>query len=575
MLMMNKINIEEIKMMPHKELGEIVYFFFQNWTSITNVDKVNLITLVKGNKSLKIKLLESYDTNVISLLIKEKVNFTLLELKTYMDQSIKRQLTGVTTMLLDYQRNNYTMKEIEAFQENFELVEIGFEAPTLAQLQLKWDSEIVDGNVIIYGYLGAGSTEVIPNQLIDGTKITTLSHRDNSSFIPLQEIIIEADITSIGDDTFSNCITLKEINLPKSLKNIGKGAFYFCDSIEKIVLPEDITIINEYSFAYCNNLQEITIPENVVSIELGAFCSCSSLEKINLPKQPITLGDNCFLKCNKLANNNDFIIFYDKLFDYIGDKVDIIIPEGVTQMPGYAFEKPNINSIHFPKTIKIIKEGATYFCSNLKSITFEDFENCEVHIEKLAFNSHKSYDYIINMKTVTLPPKATYEELAFEHFTTVKQTGIDTSNSHSIMYFYLILELAKWQNKSEYEDIFGNVINFLSTLEDEKIFEFENTLCKLLYDLDTSEIYDIYENTNDYSTPDGFLYARAYQVIKGKSFYEKLLANPRTGQWHIYNQDIFRIASDAWALKHNSTANNFPYTPTFDCDTGSNTAMWD
>jgi hypothetical protein len=95
-----------------------------------------------------------------------------------------------------------------------------------------------------------------------------------------------------------------------------------------------------------------------------------------------------------MSEQKDFYIKDGELLCYLGDSIDIVIPDGVQRIGDAAFiEHKNIKSVALPKTLTWIGQCAFAHCESLKSITipanvtfidksaFSDSGLEEVHIE--------------------------------------------------------------------------------------------------------------------------------------------------------------------------------------------------
>lgn len=68
----------------------------------------------------------------------------------------------------------------------------------------------------------------------------------------------------------------------------------------------------------------------------------------------------------------DFVISGSTITGYTGNGGDIVIPEGVTEIDGFAFgENDNITSLVIPKDCTKIGTSAFFNCTALKTVTFE------------------------------------------------------------------------------------------------------------------------------------------------------------------------------------------------------------
>lgn len=200
-----------------------------------------------------------------------------------------------------------------------------------------------------------------------------------------KSVIIPEGVTEIGEKAFYWCLNLTNIILPFGITKIGESAFEWCTSLESIVIPESVTKIDKFAFICCHNLQKIVIPESVEEIGVGAFRHCENLVEISLPKK-VKIGATAFQRCNKLVDEEDFIIINSTLYDYVGKRKKVIIPQNVTTIGNWALGESNITEVTIPKSVKTIEDNAFIYCNKLTRIHIPEnvttigkcaFEECE------------------------------------------------------------------------------------------------------------------------------------------------------------------------------------------------------
>ena len=125
-----------------------------------------------------------------------------------------------------------------------------------------------------------------------------------------------------------------------------RGCFTRCEKLSSVVLHEGLKTIGRGSFAACTSLETLDIPKSVTSINNVAFYQCTSLsfDELNLPNLTF-LGTNAFngVKIKKLnlgklttlpSGGSSFVSYGDKSI-----LEEVVIPEGVTTIPQYSFDK--------------------------------------------------------------------------------------------------------------------------------------------------------------------------------------------------------------------------------------------
>ncbi len=236
----------------------------------------------------------------------------------------------------------------------------------------------------------------------------------------LTSIDIPNSVTEIGINAFYGCTALSSIDIPNSVTSLGYGVFYNCPGLTSIVvesgnpkydsrnncnaiietasntliygcknttIPNSVTAIGNSAFYNCSALTSIDIPNSVTSIGDGAFWGCSGLTSITIPNSVTFIGDGAFHDCTGLTSVNihdldawckiDFHNFYSNplyyahhLFIDAEETTDLVIPESVTSIGGYAFYGcTGLTSVTIGKSVTSIGGYAFYGCTGLTSVT--------------------------------------------------------------------------------------------------------------------------------------------------------------------------------------------------------------
>ena len=236
----------------------------------------------------------------------------------------------------------------------------------------------------------------------------------------LTSIDIPNSVTEIGINAFYSCTGLTSIDIPNSVTSIGVSAFCNCTGLTSIVvesgnpkydsrnncnaiietasntlivgcentiIPNTVTAIGNSAFDNFSGLTSIDIPNSVTSIGDEAFWGCSGLTSITIPNSVTFIGDGAFHDCTGLTSVNihdldawckiDFHNFYSNPLYYAQhlfidgeETTDLVIPESVTSIGGYAFYGcTGLTSVTIPNSVTSIGEEAFYGCSGLTSVT--------------------------------------------------------------------------------------------------------------------------------------------------------------------------------------------------------------
>ncbi|MBQ4562451.1 MAG: leucine-rich repeat protein [Clostridia bacterium] len=228
----------------------------------------------------------------------------------------------------------------------------------------------------------------------------------------LEKVSISNTVTVIGNDAFCGCLLLEEVSIPSSVTEIDTSAFAACESIKSVVLPKTLTtlgggifldcislenaeieegvniVMSDYIFSGCTSLESIVIPSGS-GVGWGAFMNCTSLKTVTfLDESPYIWGQafqNCpaietvnitSLKgwCEREAtsygplNNGTAVLYLN------GEPIiDLIIPEGVTEIPAFAFEGYGcLKTVVIPDGVVSIDSFAFANCPSLTYVTVSD-----------------------------------------------------------------------------------------------------------------------------------------------------------------------------------------------------------
>lgn len=207
------------------------------------------------------------------------------------------------------------------------------------------------------------------------TSITNINSGAFKDTPKLKSVGSMENVTFVGNRAFVNSGLEGDLYLPKlngtleydafhntkisSVSSLGKitainggnsnaqGPFYGCTELTRVVLPETLTSIGgRDAFEGCTKLVEINFPSGLTNIGADSFSGCTALEidDLDLPNLT-TLGQNAFygVKIKKL-NLGKLTTLPSALSNSVnyGDKSmleEVVIPDGVTTIPQYSFDK--------------------------------------------------------------------------------------------------------------------------------------------------------------------------------------------------------------------------------------------
>lgn len=272
---------------------------------------------------------------------------------------------------------------------------------------------IKDG--VLQAYTGREEILIVP----DG--IHTIGEGAFKACVSLKKVILPVGLRFIMENAFKGCRKLEEIEIPQGVERIGSYAFHRCHAIKKILLPDSVKILGDCVFLYCDHLTEARIPGvrvfgkqtflNDVRLETleispdldiqcicDVFTGCSKIweisfaggkcwqilnavevivEKLEVPPLVYQIATD-ILKMMELDGRS--------LVRFLVNLKHVEIPEGIESVAKSCFfDKKGIQSVCFPKSLKVIESRAFRNCISLEKVSFQGdtvkiqedaFKNC-------------------------------------------------------------------------------------------------------------------------------------------------------------------------------------------------------
>lgn len=166
-----------------------------------------------------------------------------------------------------------------------------------------------------------------------------------------------------------------EIVLPESINGkeyeIYRYAFHKLSGLKSVVTSDGVTKIGDYAFNGCSGLTEFKISDGVSYATGSAFNGCSGIVKVI---DGLSYVDGCVVDIDYHVESVVFAEGTRKIFDLRSNYItEVVIPEGVTCIGGYAFEGcDHLKSITLPESLKVIGEYAFKDCRVLESVVIPD-----------------------------------------------------------------------------------------------------------------------------------------------------------------------------------------------------------
>ncbi len=172
---------------------------------------------------------------------------------------------------------------------------------------------------------------------------------DNTLVLGLASAVIPETVVSIGDYAFAHRKNLSEMAIPSSVTAIGSYAFAYCENLKTIEVSQSVKSIQSCVFKNCVSLTKATW-RTLVSVPNSVFESCSALTDVKL-SNVTKIGERAFSGC-------------------IGLK-EIILPQSLTEIGEYAFNKTALASITLPQSIDKVGNGWFSGCKYLETVNFD------------------------------------------------------------------------------------------------------------------------------------------------------------------------------------------------------------
>ena len=256
----------------------------------------------------------------------------------------------------------------------------------------------------------------------------------------LNTVVFEqgSQLTSLGNYVFYNCNALVDMTIPSTVTDIGYSAFRNCSELLTLTISGNVTTIKEHTFDGCTKLSTIVgLSSNLLSIEEYAFKDCANLQTSFQLSHIETLGAGAFYYCKSipsisLTNNNILTTINHDTFCGCRNLTSITIPNSVTSIGNFAFDRCSLTSITIPNSIDTV--GTNVFSNNkeLVQVNFEPnssltyissgmFSNCSRLSSITLPNSitridYDAFDYCSSLTDITIPNSVTsIGNYAFEY----------------------------------------------------------------------------------------------------------------------------------------------------------------
>ncbi len=267
----------------------------------------------------------------------------------------------------------------------------------------------------------------------------------------ITSITIGKNLSEIGPSAFFNCDDLNEIKLsdendeyvyvdgclirrsdntlvlglasaviPETVVSIGDYAFAYRKNLSEIAIPSSVTAIGSYAFANCENLKTIEVSQSVKSIQSCVFKNCVSLTKATW-RTLVSVPDSVFENCSALTDVklSSVAKIGERAFSGCIGLKEIILPQSLTEIGEYAFNKTALASITLPQSIDKVGNGWFSGCKYLETVNFDG---------KIKEIGESAFSGCISLKNIEIPSSVvSIGNSAFLDCTSLKNIEIPSS----------------------------------------------------------------------------------------------------------------------------------------------------
>ena len=213
---------------------------------------------------------------------------------------------------------------------------------------------------------GKNLSEIGPSAFFNCDDLNEIKLSDEND----EYVYVDGCLIRRSDNTL--VLGLASVVIPETVVSIGDYAFAYRKNLSEIAIPSSVTVIGSYAFANCENLKTIEVSQSVKSIQSCVFKSCVSLTKATW-RTLVSVPDSAFEGCSALTDvklSNVTKIGERAFSGCIGLK-EIILPQSLTEIGEYAFNKTALASITLPQSIDKVGNGWFSDCKYLETVNFD------------------------------------------------------------------------------------------------------------------------------------------------------------------------------------------------------------
>lgn len=253
-------------------------------------------------------------------------------------------------------------------------------------------------NIKSSAFKGCEITSIIFGKNLSAIEPSAFFNCDDLNEIKLSDendeyVYVDGCLIRRSDNTL--VLGLASAVIPETVVSIGDYAFAYRKNLSEIAIPSSVTAIGSYAFANCENLKTIEVSQSVKSIQSCVFKSCVSLTKATW-RTLVSVPDSAFEGCSALTDvklSNVTKIGKRAFSGCIGLK-EIILPQSLTEIGEYAFNKTALASITLPQSIDKVGNGWFSDCKYLETVNFDG---------KIKEIGESAFSGCISLKNIEIP----------------------------------------------------------------------------------------------------------------------------------------------------------------------------
>lgn len=175
------------------------------------------------------------------------------------------------------------------------------------------------------------------------------------------ELVIPEGATEIADYAFSGG-RFSSVVVPNSVTNVSATAFAGCSNVVSLTVPSRIDVATVFADSK-DKITRVTLSANG-EVPISAYRECSALERVDVASLEEWLS---FRFTNADANplHNGAALYVDGK-----EVVELVIPDGITELCGYAFSGGQFTSVVIPKSVTNVASTSFLRCANIKCVGF-------------------------------------------------------------------------------------------------------------------------------------------------------------------------------------------------------------